>query len=167
MSYKPQLGLLVPIALVSAGLWRVIAAAAATMLVSAIVAGAVFGWSVWPLWLAELPAYSAQFDAHNLDFRLMPTVMANLEMLGASPSLARAAQGAVALAVAAAIWRRFRSGASPQACIMLIAGGFLATPHAFAYDLPMLTGAVFWFVEQRLALARRFLLGEAAVLVLC
>lgn len=165
-SYKPQLVALVPIALVAAGLWRVLAAAAATTLILAIAAGAAFGSGIWAAWLADLPLYSQQFDAHSLQFHLMPTVTANLEMLDASAPLAHAAQGALALALAFAVWRRFRSGVSPQAAMLLVAAGFLATPHAFVYDLPLLTGAIFWFLEERLEAEAPFTLGEAAILVL-
>ena len=45
--YKPQYGLMIPIALAMSGRWRVFAAAAATVAAAAIVTTLVFGLSVW------------------------------------------------------------------------------------------------------------------------
>jgi hypothetical protein len=46
-SFKPQLGVLIPIALISARLWRAIAAACVTVLVLVLASGVAFGWSIW------------------------------------------------------------------------------------------------------------------------
>jgi alpha-1,2-mannosyltransferase len=48
LSYKPQFGFLVPIALASAGFWRAFAAASATTIGLAVLATLAFGWAVWP-----------------------------------------------------------------------------------------------------------------------
>ncbi len=166
LSYKPQLGLLVPTALLAAGSWRAIAAAALTILALVVLTSAAFGWSIWTIWLAALPVYSNQFDQGAVAFHLMPTLTANLQMLGVSLSGARIAQAAAALCVAAIIWRVFRNGITASATNALLAGTFLATPHAFVYDLPMLTGAVSGFIAQRLRSDARFGLSEIAILVL-
>ena len=55
LAYKPQLGLLLPVALISAGLWRSIAAAAVTVVVCAIASSWVFGDDIWPLCFIRWP----------------------------------------------------------------------------------------------------------------
>jgi alpha-1,2-mannosyltransferase len=165
LTYKPQLGLLVPIALIAAGSWRAIAAACLTAAALIIVTAAAFGWPIWASWLHQLPIYSRQFDAGAVGYNLMPTLTANLQMLGASLTLARPAQAVAAIGVAVIVWRAFRGGVTPRATNLLLAGTFLATPHAFVYDLPMLTGAISGFIAERLRGDAAFNLGEIAILL--
>ncbi len=165
LSYKPQLALLVPIALVAAGSWRSIAAACVTVAALVILTGAAFGWSIWATWLAALPAYSRQFDTGAVAYHLMPTLTANLQMLGLTLARARLAQAVAALCVAVIIWRAFRRGVSARAANALLSGTFLATPHAFVYDLPMLTGAVSGFIADRRRSDDSFGLGEIGILI--
>ncbi len=166
LTYKPQLGLLVPIALIAAGSWRAIAAACLTAAALVIVTSAAFGWSIWANWLHELPVYSRQFDAGAVGYNLMPTLTANLQMLGASLTVARSAQAVAAIGVAVVVWRAFCGGVTPRAVNLLLAGTFLATPHAFVYDLPMFTGAISGFIAEGLRGDGAFSLGEIGVLVL-
>ncbi len=163
LAYKPQLGVLIPIALVSAGLWRTIAAAAVTLLVCVAISSAAFGMDIWPVWLDSLVAYSGSFEPIN---RLMPTIAANARMLGAPMQVALALQACAAAAVAFVVWRAFRAGVSPRAGALLVVGTFLATPHAFNYDMPMMTAAVIWYGEERIRATRSLALGEIVVLSL-
>ena len=150
LAYKPQLGLLVPVALAAAGLWRVIATAVVTTLLVALATSAAFGWHIWAEWLTYLPAYAGQFARESTqDDYLMPTLTAALHMLGIGPGVARPAQLVLALAAAAWVWRAARPGLGPRAVLVLATASFLATPHAFIYDLPMLSGATLLFVADR------------------
>jgi alpha-1,2-mannosyltransferase len=54
LGYKPQLGIIVPLALAVAGRWRCFAAAAATMLALAGAATLAFGMDIWPPFIADL-----------------------------------------------------------------------------------------------------------------
>jgi hypothetical protein len=160
LAYKPQLGVLVPIALAAAGLWRVIASAAVTGLACVAVSSLAFGRDIWPSWFRQLLDYSGHFEPINY---LMPTIEANARMLGLPPRVALAAQLAVAIPVVIMVWRAFRDGPSARASALLVVGTFLATPHAFNYDMPMTTAAIVWYFEERRASLR---LGEAVVLTL-
>jgi hypothetical protein len=60
LAYKPQLGLLLPVALISAGLWRSIASAAATVVVCAVASSWAFGADIWPLWVHQMVYYSGE-----------------------------------------------------------------------------------------------------------
>lgn len=160
LAYKPQLGLLVPVALVSAGQWRTFAAAGATVLLCILTSSAVFGGDIWLSWLASLGAYVhfAMID------HLMPTIAANLRMAGAPAAAANAAQVAAALFVAAVVWRAFRDGVTPRATALLVVGTFAATPHALIYDLPMTTFAVTWLLTERVGAAGGLHLSEIVAL---
>ncbi|HVC56468.1 MAG TPA: glycosyltransferase family 87 protein [Stellaceae bacterium] len=167
LTYKPQLGLLVPIALASAGLWRAVAVATGTLLALVAITSAAFGWSVWPTWITATEAFSSQFAAQAGELRhLMPTVWASLLQLGFTQQAAWAGQLLATLAVAAVVWFCFRQGATPLAIAALLVGAFLTTPYAFVYDMPMVSTAVIWLVVERCRSGGVFQLGEAALLVL-
>ena len=164
LSYKPQLGFLVPIALASAGLWGALAVACLTVAGSAVVATLAFGWTVWPAWLSMVPVYAEMFDRSKVQLQFMPTVIATLRLAGWSLPVAQGVQLVVAVAVVVLVSRCFRRNPGRLAVAALLVGTFLATPHAFIYDLPMLTAAVMLFIEERLATAPVFRLTEVLVL---
>ena len=164
LTFKPQLGVLVPVALIAAGLWRTAAAATATALVGFAVSGCFLGFGAWTLWLGSIVDYAARFPP-VVD--LMPTIFANARMLGASPALAWAAQALVSAPVAYVVWQVFRrEGASERAGALLIIGTFLATPHAFNYDMPMTAAALTACLIARYDEARSIELGELVALSL-
>lgn len=161
LAYKPQLGVLVPVALLAMGSWRALAAATATVLASVLVSGMVYGFELWPLWAHALVDYARRFPPV---LGYMPTIQANAAMLGASPMLADALQLTVTLPVAVIVWRAWRQGPNPRAAALLLVGTFLATPHAFNYDMPMLTPAlVFYLLARR---EKGLDVGEAVALAL-
>lgn len=150
LAYKPQLGLLVPVALLAAGLWRTTVAACATVAATVLASSAAFGWRIWAEWLAYLPNYATQFERESGgDDFLMPTPTASLHAHGVAPEVVRLVQLAVLLCAVAWVWHSFRRGAGARATLVLATATFLATPHAFIYDLPMLTGAVLLFIAAR------------------
>jgi Glycosyltransferase family 87 len=164
LSFKPQLALLVPVALVAAGLWRTLATSCLTAASLALATTLLFGWQVWPAWLAMLPDYARMFDgAHDL-LKLMPTVEANLRLLGLTPGFAMFGQAAAATAVATVIWRIFRRGPTAHAVAALLVGTFLCTPHALIYDAPMLSGALVSLFRARLDAGGSFTPTERLVL---
>jgi alpha-1,2-mannosyltransferase len=178
LSYKPQLGLLVPVALTSAGLWTTFVAAGVAVAGLALAATLAYGWAAWPAWIAMLPAYAQMFDRSKVQLQFMPTVLANLRQAGWSLPAADLAQAVVSIAVAVFVARCFRRRPDPQrnpclqrnrdrlAAAALLAGTFLATPHVFLYDMPMLVAAIALFIEDRIATTAVFSLAEILVLIL-
>ena len=167
LTYKPQMGLLVPVALLAAGLWRTTASAVATLLALILLTIIAFGWSVWPAWITGMLAYSNQFAAESGEImHLMPTVFVALLRLGVPTAAAQAVQGVAAVMAAAVVWDCFRRGASPLAAAALMIATFLATPHAFVYDMPMVATAVLWTVAEGQRTGQTFSLGERLVLIL-
>jgi len=163
LAYKPQLGVLLPVALISAGLWRSIAAAVVTVVVCVMASSWAFGDDIWPLWFHQMADYSGHFDP--LDY-LMPTIEANARMFGLPARVALALQAAVTIPVMIVVWRAFRAGVTERAAALLVVGTFLATPHAFNYDMPMMTAAIVWYFEESLRARRGPTLGEATMLTL-
>jgi uncharacterized membrane protein YfhO len=65
-----------------------------------------------------------------------------------------------------AVWVCWRRGPQDTAIAVLLIATCLATPHAFVYDLPLLTAAVALLVSQRLNEHRAFAPLELIVLLL-
>jgi len=96
-----------------------------------------------------LPAYAGMFDRQTVQLTIMPTVMANLLMAGVTLQVAKGLQALVAVVVAILVWRCFRQNPGQLAAAALLVGTFLATPHAFVYDLPMTAAALALFIDSR------------------
>ena len=54
LAYKPQLGIIIPLALAAAGRWRCFAVAGATVLAMAAAATLAFGADIWPAFIAGM-----------------------------------------------------------------------------------------------------------------
>jgi Glycosyltransferase family 87 len=163
-SFKPQLGLLIPIALISARLWRPLAAAGATIAILIVTSSVAFGWSIWPTWLAKVLTHSSVvLEVPN---RFNPTVTANLTFLGVELGIARIVQISVAVLVGIVIWLCFRRGVTLLATAALLVGTFLATPYAFLYDMPMLTNAALMVIRHKDQAGLSLTIPEAAILLL-
>ena len=171
-TYKPQLGLLVPVALVAAGQWRSILSAGATTLCIVGLSTAAFGYDVWPGWVRHLPSIMAVRSGHMADWAtLLATVSANLTCLGLKRHVADAIQTVSLLGCGALTWWCFRPRPAPSENRHLLSvsvlgiATFLATPFAFIYDLPLFTAAVLLFVEERRRANGAFALGEIMVVI--
>jgi hypothetical protein len=166
LSMKPQLGVLVPVALLAAGAWRTIAAATLTVLALALAASLAFGWEMWAAWQGALTGHISLLEqGAALQSRLIPTVLVCLLNAGAPPWLAWTAQGCAFVIVAACVWRCYRRGASTQATAALMVGTFLATPYAFIYDMPAVSAAALTLLAGRLATHRGLPVAEVVVLL--
>jgi len=162
VSIKPQLGILIPIALISARLWQILAAATATVLVLVLASSAAIGWSIWPLWISQLLAH-ADWSA-TIKPQYMPTIIANLTFLGLDLPVARLIQLAVTIAVAGVVWTCFRRGPTELGISAALVGTFLATPYAFVYDMPMVTNAVLAVAHSEGKIARLLPMPDTFIL---
>jgi hypothetical protein len=143
LTLKPQLGVLIPFALLARGEWRTIFTAGIVALGLVMLSCVVFPASLWAVWAKTLPIYQAQYFASGkLNLNIIVTPAANLVALGLAPKAAWLVQVAVALLVAGAVFRVFWRGPYDLAVAALLCGGFLAVPHAYAYDSITLTAAM-------------------------
>lgn len=162
---KPQLGTLVPLALIGAGYWRTLATAALTAMAVAITSSLIFGLDIWPAWLSTLPGHAAYLD-RSVNNYLKPTIMANLVLFGMAVPVAHAVQAGVGLVVAAIVFLCFRRGPSDLSIAVLQVGTFLAIPYVFRYDMPMQLNGILLMTGDRARSRRSVGPIEAGIVVL-
>lgn len=144
LSYKPQLALLVPVALLALRNGRALAAAGVSVAVLVAVSAAVFGFDLWRQWLRAMiapdpDAYAAWLDQGRLWGLSVYTCAV---LLGAPAWLAGATQAAVVLASAAAVYRAFSGTLRRDLQLaLLLAATLLAAPHVSSYDTLLLAAA--------------------------
>jgi Glycosyltransferase family 87 len=162
LSYKPQFGLLFPVALIADAQWRVIGTAALTAAGMAALSVLVFGIASWQAFFDWIPVTSrVVLGEGGADWSRLQSLFGLVRALGGNEALAWSAQAAFALTLAIAIawlWRSrvvFELKAAGLACAAL-----LTTPYLYVYDLVVLTIPAAFLL--RLALMRGFLASEVA-----
>ncbi|MFZ3350647.1 MAG: glycosyltransferase family 87 protein [Xanthobacteraceae bacterium] len=142
--YKPQFGLMIPLALIAGGYWRTFAAAATTVVVLTLVTTLVFGPEVWPAFAASTEfSRTVVLEQGQTGWQKIQSVFSWARMWGAPIPLAYALQGALTIALGLAIVRLWRSAAAPalkSAALCLAA--ILATPYSLDYDMMVLAPAI-------------------------
>jgi hypothetical protein len=169
LSAKPQLGLLIPVALLSISAWRAFASAALTTIVMLAVSLALWGIAPWEDWIGRLAPYTYQLVAEYRGFLgyMMPSGFASMRDVGASPAIANVVQVIVSVLVVlttAIFFRQTHDVASRG--LILAAGTLLTTPYSFNYDLSAITGAMLWLMTSPRSLHGRELAFFGAVWVL-
>jgi hypothetical protein len=142
---KPQLMLLVPIALLAEGRWRTLGAAGLTG--AALVAASVIAWGVepWFAWISALQRFQGEIFND-------PSLVAD----AITPLAALRAQGwngawALLLAPLAVgfVWTTFRRSAHvADRSIAVLAGVLLVSPYAMNYEAALLAPAVAAYIAR-------------------
>jgi hypothetical protein len=172
LTYKPQFGLLFPLALIANRNWTTLATAAATAISLAVVSWLVFGTATWQAFVHWMPITSQTvLGEGRADWSRLQSVFGLVRAHGGSQQLAWAAQAAVTFAIAiGVVWLWHGRAPFDLKAAALASGALLATPYLYMYDLVVLAVAVAFllrFALQRGWLANEVLgLSAAAVLIL-
>ncbi len=150
LCYKPQFGLLIPLALAVGGYWRTFASATLTVLVLAAISYFVFGLKTWEAFYSSLSLTQGYvLEQGATGWEKIQSTFSALRMLGFGIRAAYAAQGLVTLFAAAAViyvWRRPVSlGIKGSA---LATASLLATPYILDYDLVVLALPLAWMIAE-------------------
>ena len=165
LSFKPQFGVLFPMALALGRYWRAFIAAAITTSVLAVAAAAAFGGDVWSAQLATLATFDSNLNPDAQIEILHQSAFGWLHWAGATPIIAWAVQivaTMVVIVIVGIIW--FRPGPYALKAAALSIGAVAATPYVLTYDLCVLAIALAFFLRD--AIDRGFLPGERTLLLL-
>ena len=152
LSYKPQFGLLVPLALAAGSQWRTFSSAAATTLLLALASLAAFGWSPWAGFLDSLAfTRTVVLEQGGAGFHRLQSPFAAVRLLGGDIGAAWLAQYAASATCVAAVGWSWRQpvDARLRAAVLVVAS-LLATPYLFDYDLVLLAVAGAFFAAYGL-----------------
>jgi alpha-1,2-mannosyltransferase len=135
---KPQLAVLIPLALLIRRDWRAIFSAAASTGAMILASGLIYGWSAWAEFLTRATGKQVSvIDAHGAFFGKMSASAATAILdLGGDWTAAIIGQALLATLgialVAIAAWRRVRTD---QLALLLATCTFLVLPYSINYDL--------------------------------
>jgi arabinofuranan 3-O-arabinosyltransferase len=167
LTYKPQFGILFPVALIASHQWRAIASAGVTVALLAAGSVTLFGAELW----AGFPhGLAAQGELNLLagpesNWGYLQSPYGLIRSLHGPTQLAWLVQGLVTLGGAVIVWIIWRSRVCYELkAATLSAAALLATPYAFAYDMAAIViPAAFLATDQ---LRRGLLGGEKTMWIL-
>jgi hypothetical protein len=148
LAIKPHLAILWPIFLAVQGRWRAFGAAGLTITVFVAIAGAMFGFELYPLFLGGLAHAQRALDLGTIDKDTFASLYANLIGLGLPRPLALAVHwlsALAAIALAVGIWRREKlegtigsqslaPGRGGPSASAFVCATLLFSPYLFFYD---------------------------------
>lgn len=153
LAYKPQFGVLIPVALVAGGRWSTIGAAAATIAALVALSFVTLGGGVWQAFVASMHfTQTVVLEQGGTGWEKIQSIFSALRMWGAGVQTAYAAQMALALMLAASLaWLWQSDAAFELKAAGLATGSLLATPYVLDYDLVVLAVAIAFFVRHGLS----------------
>lgn len=155
LTFKPQLGLLIPIALIAGGYWRTILFAGVTTVVVAVVSASLFGSGSWALFLLQSGDAMETLREGFVGWNKMISTYAMLRLTGIDHGAAMAIQAALSIGVAGAVvwaWHNRTGIAFETKSALLLTGALLATPFGLNYDMFLLAPAIAFVVARGMAL---------------
>jgi hypothetical protein len=153
MAYKPQFGLMIPIALAAGGYWRTFTAAAITAVSLTLVTTLVFGVQVWHAFFAGAEfTRTVVLEQGDTGWHKIQSIFSWARMWGAPVPLSYAIQGAATLVFAmATAWLWHGKAPYPLKASGLCLVAILATPYTLDYDMMVLAPAIAFLAADGLA----------------
>jgi hypothetical protein len=153
LAYKPQFGVLIPIALLAGGRWSTIGAAVATVAALLAISFVTLGSGVWHAFADSMNFMQAVvLEPGGIGWEKIQSVFSAARMWGASVHTAYAVQITLALMLAASLaWLWQSDAAFELKAAGLATASLLATPYVLDYDLVVLSVAIAFFVKHGLS----------------
>ena len=152
LAYKPQFGVLIPVALLAGERWISIATAAATVAALVAISFATLGSGVWHAFADSMTfTQTVVLEQGGTGWEKIQSIFSAVRMWGAGVGLAYAVQAALALVLAASLAWLWRSDAAFELkAAGLATASLLATPYVLDYDLVVLAVAIAFFARHGL-----------------
>ncbi len=150
LAYKPQFGMLIPLALLAGTRWRTIAAAAATVAGLVALGTAALGVEVWRDFFGSFGfTQTIVLEQGGTGWEKIQSIFSAARSWGAAIPTAYAMQGALALLLAASLaWLWQSEAAFELKASALATACLLATPYVLDYDLVVLAVAIAFYVRH-------------------
>lgn len=148
LCFKPQLAILLPVALIAGREWRAIAGGVVSTVVLLLAGLLLFGIDSYRGFLALLPQFSQWLSTGRWPWGELASTFALLRALGMPAAPALLIHGAVALAAAALTARAWALKLDTRVPV-LAAATLLIPPYLFTYDALLLTIPLGWMFRQR------------------
>ncbi len=156
LSYKPQLAILLPVALLAGRNWRALIGAVVSAISLALISLIVFGIATWKAFFHNIPYATEVLKYHKEYWSNMPTIFAGARFLGAGLPMTEVLQGAIALAAMGVVaWIWWRGVSLPLRASSLTLAIFLTAPFAFEYDLALIALPFAWLGWEEVSTGRR------------
>lgn len=152
LAYKPQFGILIPIALMASGRWRTIGAAAATVAALVAISFVLLGSGIWHAFADSMNfTQTVVLEQGGTGWQKIQSIFSAVRAWGASVPIAYAAQATLFTALAATLaWLWHSDAAFELKAAALALGSLLATPYVLDYDLVVLAVAIAFFARHGL-----------------
>ena len=152
LAYKPQFGVLIPVALIASARWNVIGAAIATIAALVALSFATLGAGVWHAFADSMNfTQTVVLEQGGTGWEKIQSIFSAARMWGANVSTAYAIQGTLLATLAASIaWLWHSDAAFELKAASLAAGSLLATPYVLDYDLVVLALAIAFLARHGL-----------------
>ncbi|HEX5237045.1 MAG TPA: glycosyltransferase family 87 protein [Sphingomicrobium sp.] len=148
MVFKPQLALLLPVAMLAGREWRVIAGAIASSIALLLLGGLLFGLKAYEGFWAILPHYVALLRDSKEPWNELVSPFALARFAGIPQTPALIIHALVALAATVATARAWWLKLDERVPI-LAAATLLIPPYAFTYDALLIVVPLGWLVTHR------------------
>jgi hypothetical protein len=152
LAYKPQFGVLIPVALLAGGQWRSVGAAIATIAALVAISFATLGSGVWHAFADSMNfTQTVVLEQGGTGWEKIQSAFSAARMWGASVHAAYTVQGALLIALAATLaWLWHSDAAFELKAAGLATASLLATPYVLDYDLVVLAVAIAFFARHGL-----------------
>ena len=164
LTYKPQFGVLFPLALLASRNWRTLCSATATSVILSVAAAVAFGYQGWPSFIHSLLDRDAGLSPDAEIELSLQSVYGLLHRAGASALSSWSVHltvAAIVTAIVCAVWAK--PIPYPLKAAILCIASVTVTPYVLAYDLCILSIAVAFLVRD--GMSRGFLPGERTAIL--
>jgi len=152
MVIKPQLALLLPVALLAGGHWRAIVGAALSSVALVALALLLFGPETYRGFFQMLPRYASYMGDSLWPWNELMSPFAFARWFGAGQTAAWLIHGGIAAVAGVVVWRAWRLDWEAKVPV-LAAASLLIPPYLFTYDGLLLVVPFAWLATRNQAYA--------------
>lgn len=150
LTIKPQLGLLIPFALVASRYWTAFLSAAATTLAFAAASWLALGTETWAAFIEQIPAAQVALTGGYIPIHHFASVFGTIFGAGGAVEMATMVQTALGVAlICVVIWIWHGPYDFEVKAAILLAASTLVSPFILVYDLALLSLAIAFLASLR------------------